>query len=261
VLTLDLEEAVMYLCCVASVLTVALLLPRMSSAQAYPIVQIAPPQIGAPQVTAAGAPWQIRNEPIIVQSIVYYPTSVIRPFDANVMIRTGTYEGVPIYSDVTLEAFSLAYVPVSRGGMREYERLRDGELAMTTGSRTPTYPVAPISAVPREERIIATSGTIVGRAGTLDTSGTPGTPSTLGTPGTRGHVESIPRPRSNDGIWIQFDGAKWYSDGDAAPYSGDRFTKVGDYCGFPVYRAKNTKKNQIWVAVVQDGPVAPYAKR
>jgi hypothetical protein len=189
---------------------------------------------------------------------VYQPTNVIRPFDANVMMQTGIYEGVPVYSDVTLEPFSVIYVPVSRGGMREYERLRDGELAATTGSRTPTYPVAPVSGVPFEERVVGTGGALVGTAaGSILMT----TPEMTSSRVSRTRVESIPRPRSNNGIWIQFDGAKWYSDGEAVPYSADRFTKIGDYRGFPVYRAQDGKKNEIWIAVVHDGPVAPYAKR
>jgi hypothetical protein len=74
-------------------------------------------------------------------------------------------------------------------------------------------------------------------------------------------VESVPRPRATDGIWIRFNGARWYSNGEAVAYSPNRFTRIGDYRGFPVYREKDDKKDAIWVAIVRDGPLAPYSKR
>ena len=55
--------------------------------------------------------------------------------------------------------------------------------------------------------------------------------------------------------------AKWYSNGDAVAYSPNRFAQIGDYRGFPVYREKDDQKDAIWVAIVQDGPLAPYSKR
>jgi len=241
---------------IAILLCSVLLLPHMCSAQPYPVVQLAPLQSRAPEITAAGAPWQISDAPMIVQGIVYYATNTIRPFDGNVMMQTGAYDGVPIYADATMEPFSVVYVPVGRGGMRAYERLRDGELAGTTGSRTPSFPVAPISGVPIEERAIGTAGTLGAPTVTASdvTRATPGTP-----PRTR--VETIPRARTTNGIWIQFDGARWYSDGEAVSYTEDRFTRIGNYRGFPVYRARTGKRDTIWIAVVQDGPVAPYSKR
>jgi hypothetical protein len=244
---------------VGVMLTLAWLVPRIGNAQAYPFYGIASPlQTRPPQVTAATADWQISNAPIIAQQLVYYPTNQLRPFDGNVMMQIGAYQGVPIYADATLEPFSVIYVPVARGNMRMYERRRDGELAGTTGSRTPTYPVAPITAGPIEERPVGTGGAYV--PPTAATIGTLPERMTSARP-TRTRIESIPGPRATDGVWIQFDGAKWYSDGSAATFSADRFAQIGEYRGFPVYREKSGKKNEIWVAVVKDGPVAPYTRR
>ena len=56
---------------------------------------------------------------------------------------------------------------------------------------------------------------------------------------------SIPPPSANRGIWLEFEGARWYSGGPAVPFSADRFTPIGDLCGFPVYR---DKAGQPWVS-------------
>jgi len=75
-------------------------------------------------------------------------------------------------------------------------------------------------------------------------------------------IETIPRPRTgNRGVWLDFVGQRWYSAGTSSSYSPDRFTKVGEYRGFPVYVEKSGKMDTIWVQVVNGGPLAPYAKR
>jgi hypothetical protein len=52
-----------------------------------------------------------------------------------------------------------------------------------------------------------------------------------------------------------------YSAGAAISFSSDRFTPVGAYQGFPVYRDRNSAKDEIWVAMVKDGPLAAYTLR
>ena len=78
---------------------------------------------------------------------------------------------------------------------------------------------------------------------------------------TRTTVESIPRPIGSDGVWLSFNGSRYYSAGPAVPFSNERFALIGQHEGFPVYREKSGNPNQIWVAVVNGGPVAPYVKR
>ena len=43
-------------------------------------------------------------------------------------------------------------------------------------------------------------------------------------------------------------------------FSPDRFEPIGEYRGFPVYRDKIGSSDDIWVSVVKDGPLAPYAE-
>jgi len=232
-------------------LTVAVLLPTTGNAQVYRF------RTPSPEVTAAAADWQIRGEPIMVEGVLYYPTRETRFFDGQVMAQVGIYQRVPVYADATLEPYSVLYVPVGRETMRMYERKRDRELAGTTGSRTPSFPVeSPATREPREP-IVGTPRSI--EAGPASAAGTSIAPD-RGRAG-RSLIESIPRPAATNGVWLEFDGARWYSAGPATSFSPDRFEPVGEYRGFPVYRDKMGKKNGIWVAVVKDGPVAPYEKR
>jgi hypothetical protein len=70
----------------------------------------------------------------------------------------------------------------------------------------------------------------------------------------------VPDAGTVNGVWLQFNGARWYSDGPAVSYAPDRFERVGDYRGFPVYRDRTSQGDRIWVSVVKDGPIAPYRK-
>lgn len=233
----------------ATVLFVAIVMLNVGKAQVY---QFATPP---PQVNASAAWWQIESVAIQFNGVVYVPTGLVRPFDGNVMTQIGAFDQVPVYADATLEPFSILYVPVARG-MRAYERERNGDLSGTTGSQAPAMPVQPVSApTPRQAASLPPPSAVA-------TSGTP-TPVVTNVTRTpvRTRVETIPQPRTSDGVWILYDGARWYSDGEAVPYTPERFARIGSYHGFPVYRDRNRDAHAIWVAVVQDGPVAPYAKR
>jgi len=263
-------------------LSVAVLLPKTGNAQVY---QLRTP---SPVVTASASDWQINSDPVVVNGLVYYPTRGFRFFDGQVMMQVGIVERVPVYADTTLEPFSLLYVPIGRDRMREYERRRDGELAGTTGSRAPAFPVqSPSVQALRQTNVgaVGTTGLIepaqpplaavapeqpsaapapVGTAG----GNTPIATSGIGTAGAadrgvrrRTLIESIPRPSGANGVWLEFNGARWYADGPATSFSPDRFEPVGEYRGFPVYREKTPVKDAIWISVVKDGPLAPYVKR
>src|SRR5262245_61204029 len=151
------------------VLSMAVLFPTLGNAQVNPFRT--PP----PEASAAEASWQTSSEPIFFQGVVYYPTREYRMFDGQVMAQVGVYDGVPIYSDTTLEPWSIIYFSVGRERMRAYERARDRELAGTSGSRASWYPSMPAmggsTAVPAGpaaapvipsigERPVGTSGSI-----------------------------------------------------------------------------------------------------
>jgi len=271
-------------CLLSICLCVAVLLPKTGSAQAFSVRT--PP----PEVTAAAADWQINSDPIVVSGLVYYPTRAFRMFDGQVMAQIAVFDRVPVYADATLEPYSVVYVPIGRDRMREYERRRDRELAGTTGSRAPSFPVAVATdRAPREPMPGTAAMNAQGTTGVVVTgeSGAAAAPSSSGAVGTSGAsvstmpaaaigatfspdrgrtrrplIESIPAPSpTNNGVWLEFNGARWYLDGPAATFTPDRFEPVGEYRGFAVYRDKRSTKNEIWISVVKDGPVAPYAKR
>src|SRR4030095_549731 len=194
---------------------------------------------------------------------------------------------VPVYADVTLEPHSVVYLPIGRQSMRGYARRREGELAgttssrqpgvrgegelaATTGSRMPACPVevaSSITTTPRELRpeVLAPIGTS-GTSGAaipapapevaIEMAERPNVPRP-----SRTNIESIPQPRENNGVWLEYAGSRWYSDGPAAVFDPNRFIEIGNYRGFPVYRDKSRGADEIWVRVVENGPVAPYSKR
>jgi hypothetical protein len=234
-------------------LSAAVLFPIVGNAQVYPL------RTAPPEVTAATAEWQITGDPIMVNSAVYLPTRAVRLFEGQVMTQVGVHEGVPVYADVTLEPNSIVYVPIGGNRMRTYERRRDRELAGTTGSRAPSFPVEIPTASPVEEQVVGTTGGVVPTAAgpAVIPGPSPLTPSRA----RRTTTETIPPPRTSNGVWVEFAGKRWYGAGGATSYSADRFTKIGEYRGFPVYRDKVGNTDEIWVPVVQGGLLTPYSKR
>ena len=242
------------------VLTVALLVPTIGNAQVFAFRT--PP----PDVSAAGASWQINSVPIVVGGLTYYPTRGFRLFDGQVMAQSGLFESVPVYADTTIEPYSELYVPVGSGRMRVYERRRERELAGTTGSHVPSFPVdSPSVPAPRDrivlgasdDRTVATGGSSVPRAVSDSASAVMQEQRTR--PGRT--VMTPVQDGVHNGVWLAYNGGRWYSDGLAASFSDDRFEPVGEYHGFPVYRDKISGSADIWVSVVKDGPLAPYRKQ
>lgn len=217
---------------VGVVLSVAVLFPTKGNAQVF---QFRTPP---PDVSAAGAAWQINGEPVVVGGLTFYPTRGFRLFDGQVMAQTGLYDGVPVYADVTIEPFSELYVPLGNGRMRVYERRRE----------TLAVPVPP--------EPVGTAGAVVPRPA-ADTAVLPARTR----PRRTSIITAVPRSGAVNGVWLEFDGARWYSDGPAVSFSPDRFEPMGEYHGFPVYRDKTGDGEGIWVSVVKDGPLAPYRKQ
>src|SRR5436190_14532960 len=96
----------------------------------------------APTVSAVGQSWYELREPILYAGEAYYPAGAVVFFNANQMVRTGHFNGVPVYADATRDPYSVVYVPIGGGQLKPYERRRRGELAGSTGSTPPSFPVA-----------------------------------------------------------------------------------------------------------------------
>jgi hypothetical protein len=226
-----------------------------------------------PIVTADHDAWYRQREPVLFAGDYYYPAGATVFFDRNTMIRTGHYNGVPLYADATIEPYSVVYVPIEGGRMQPYERIRRGELAGTSGSRTPSFPVrtvpesrdalvAGVAPAPRPEA--AASGTVqAGEPGAVGTGGRISTPVIVGTGGTASSrqpqisITTLRRPESNDGVWLQYMNEKWVSAGPALPFRAADFLRVGDYKGTPVLARQGLQEDVIYLPS-RPGFVAPY---
>lgn len=243
------------------VAVVAVLLPIVGNAQVYHVAT--PP----PATTAETAAWQVNSESLTVGGLIFYPTAETRFFDSQVMVQIGTFQSVPIYADATLEPWSVVYVPVSRGLMRTYERRRDGAFAGTEGSRVSAFPVdvptATSGAVGTAGYVaIGTAGYVaIGTAGNVASAAPTSVASDIPTRVEPIHVESIPAPTGQNGIWIEYAGTRWYMSGAAVPFEPSRFVQIGEYRGFPVFRSPDAGSSRIWIPSVDDGPLTPYAQR
>ena len=82
------------------------------------------------------------REPIQYAGELYYPAGAAIFFNGNSMVRTGHFNGVPVYADATRDPYSVVYVPIGGGQLKPYERRRSGDLAGTTGTLLPSFPVA-----------------------------------------------------------------------------------------------------------------------
>ncbi|MGH9347146.1 MAG: hypothetical protein ACRD26_07750, partial [Vicinamibacterales bacterium] len=224
-----------------------------------------------PLVTAASESWYQLREPIQFAGERYYHAGSAVFFDGNTMVRSGYYNGVPLYMDTTIEPYSVVLVPVRRGLMQPYERLRRGDLAGTTASRTPSFPVratadvfsfpgAPGAPTQLQQPIGAIASSL--EIALARPSSAPVPVTTGAQPATPARSEpmvSILRPESNDGVWVRYQGQKWVSAGAAVPLRAAEFRAVGQYGGFPVFVRHNEEKT-IYLPT-RAGLVAPYRAR
>jgi len=67
------------------------------------IAQVQSRPTDAPVVTAANESWYVNGEPLQFAGDLYYPAGATVFFNGNTMVRSGNYNGVPLYSDTTIE--------------------------------------------------------------------------------------------------------------------------------------------------------------
>ena len=208
-----------------------------------------------PIVTAENDQWYRRGEPVVFSGEFYYQAGPVVFFNGNVMVRTGHYYGVPLYADTTLEPYSVVFVPIGRGQMQPYERIRGGELAGTSGSRPPSFPgqrerqplpqpIEAISSYSPEPGAVATTGLAVPTAA--------GSAANL-------QPRRIGRPFSYDSISIQFMGEKWVMAGPSGPLR-PALIQVAEYKGFAVYAEKGNERSRIYVPIAP-GRLAPFVPK
>lgn len=232
----------------------AVLIPQVGSAQVSP-------QQNYPMITdPASASRQAAGEPIYFDGQFYYPTGPITFFDPNVMVRTGTYQGIAVFSNSIQEPWSIIYLPIGGTSLRPYERVRSGELGGTTGSRTPSFPVQPPVNSPWMRAI---GGPIISTAGSPAYEGpAPAAPAQAPEPPRHVSITMIPAPTGDSGLWVEFGGTRWYHEGESVTLDKDKFDQIGSYKDFSVYKQKGADDRTIFVPTMRDGStLARYVKR
>jgi hypothetical protein len=236
-----------------------------------------------PVVTAENQAWYLSGEPIAFGGGIFYPTGPITHFVRNEMVPAGAFDNVTIYVRTTIERGSIIYVPLAGGVVRPYERRRTGDLAGTSGSMAPSFPVV-LPSDPRAQAEDSAAARVPGDilARVVNTSSFPGAalqsgpaaspgPDPIGTAGmllsaparpVATHMETVQRPVGLNGVFVQFDNARWFASGGAVELVPGRFTQIGDYRGFPVYRDQS-RPDTIYVALLAGSPglLSPYTSR
>src|SRR4051812_27528851 len=84
----------------------AVLLPGAAAAQ----VMWQPTE--PPLVTAENETWYRAGGAIEWNGALYYPAGAPEAFNRYQMARAGSYRGIPLYTDTTLEPYSIVFVPI-----------------------------------------------------------------------------------------------------------------------------------------------------
>jgi hypothetical protein len=231
-----------------------------------------------PIVTADNEPWYVAGAPITFGGITYYPAGPMVHFNGNEMVRSGHFQGVPLYSRTTIEPYSLVFVPIGGGLMHPYERRREGDVAGTVGSVTPSFPVvrpteqaARMEFVPGAGMVQAQAppsqlGEAIDRIALAEIPQTPAS-ALVGTTGAvaaprLGPLTTARRPQGLNTIYIVYGTQRYFADGPAVEFDEKVFTRIGEYHGVGVYRHKGQDRTlYLSPRGGEPGVVAPYRAR
>ena len=230
----------------------------------------------APTATADTQSWYQAGEPIVFAGNYYYPAGPAIHFLANEMVPTGMYGGIQLYARTTIEPYSIVFVPLAGGLMQPYERRRSGDLAGTTGSSAPSFPVEIPSAFGTPPPIQAAGPPFVETQMPNEYNARP--QSTVGHEpileseanervGTIGGLTPTPRPKavgrpSANGIFVEFNHARWYATASPKELNSASLRRIGEWHGFPVYTTRSAGESTIYIPVTQDSDAyAAYTKR
>jgi hypothetical protein len=221
-----------------------------------------------PLVTAANESWYLLREPVQFAGDLYYPAGPAVFFNGNTMVRSGHYNGVPLYTDTTVEPFSILLVPITRGLLQPYTRPRPAAPAILMAAVAPTAPPLSPGAIsvytPDTLRTVGAGPVGAGAQAVAVRAVSPPLTDVVGTTGftaplrqTTVPVVSMRRPESNDGVWIMFGGEKWVSAGAAMSLDAADVVRVGEYAGFPVFARRDFTQEVIYLPS-RAGLMAPY---
>ena len=233
----------------ALLLTAVLLVPAAPAA-AQAVIRPEP----APARVAGQEAWFRAGEAIRFRGELFYPGGAQVFFNPTVMVLAGEYRGVPLYVDPTVETNSIVYVPVGGGSMQPYERPRAGDLAGTSGSRTPSFPPetpSPVAeaAVPAGTTGVLPASEVAGASALARAAARTPTPSRV--------VTIAPSGTSRGrGVWIDWNGQAWRASGSPVRV-GPQFVAIGTLNGRTVYRGADERT--IWIETVH-GLASPWKR-
>jgi hypothetical protein len=226
-----------------------------------------------PVVTAENEAWYLAGDPVMYGGNVYYPAGPQVHFNSFEMIRSGFFEGVPLYTRTTIEPFSLVFVPLPGGLMQPYERRRDGDVAGTVGSSVPSFPVVRSSEATGDlpmqgSGAVGTAAIILAPepgVGTMDPGVSPPARDvaplaamskvvsmagrTGGTYTSRAEGGKPGRLAGVNAVFIEFEGRRYFSDGAATRFDSAKMRRIGEHHGFAVYAESGRDPAAIYVPV------------
>jgi hypothetical protein len=195
---------------------------------------------------------QPAGAPIVYQGGLYYPSGPTVFFDGAMMVRVGTFQGLPIYLDPSRDPVNVVLVPIGGKLMRPYELTQaaiDAELVVpepATMPDAPSPPEFPDPAFPYPASVDSPAS----RLGSI----------VIGPCGQASQCSgTVQRGPESQGIWIEFDGRRWTPSGQG-PERGPRLKLVGYYFTFPVFQ-EGTRRDRIFVPATDGGPLIQYDLR
>jgi hypothetical protein len=191
---------------------------------------------------------QPTGPPVVYQGGFYFPSGPTVFFDGATMVRVGTFRGLPIYVDPSLDAINVVLVPIGGKLMRPYERTNgdiQADLVVPDPPEFPDPPEPPYGHWAYFDRHDPPTSAL--------------TP-TLAEPSRAASVSSqAPRGPASRGLWIAFDGRMWTPTGPG-PAQNPRLKTIGSYFGFPVFQDA-ARPDRIFVPATAGGPLIQYDRR
>ena len=184
--------------------------------------------------------------PVVYQGGLYYPSGPMVFFDGALMVRVGTFQGIPIYLDPSSDVVNVVLVPVGGKLMRPYERTQGDIQADLVVPDPPEFPDQPEPFAP--ERYFAHEQHFARLALPFPPVGAAMAPPAL-----------PPRGPASRGVWIEFNGRTWTPAGPG-PFRSPRLIVIGNYFDFPVYQDP-ARRDRIFLPATAGGPLVQYDVR
>ena len=197
---------------------------------------------------------QPSGRPVVYQGGFYFPSGPTVFFDGATMVRVGTFRGLPIYVDPSLDPINVVFVPIGGKLMRPFERTNgdiQADLVVPDPPEFPDPPEPPFGHRAHFDRHDPPPSAL--------------TP-TLAQPGRVASASSqASRGPASRGLWIAFDGRMWTPTGPGPSQNsqgsqGPRLKLIGSYFGFPVFQDA-ARPDRIFVPATAGGSLIQYDRR